>query len=127
MVANNLLIKATEMQILLSQDPLWQKELLDKAPPILWFGNTETEKPKILTLSANPSRSEYLEGYPQKGITYLHKPSKNRFVDLYHNNKSLNDILNDLNLQNDIIEGYNGYFVKNPYNWFTKKMVLKHY
>ena len=32
-----------------------------RCPPILWFGNARSPKPKVLTIGANPSCWEYLD------------------------------------------------------------------
>ena len=40
----------------------WKDELLSLAPPVLWFGNSNNNKAKIITIGANPSRSEFLNG-----------------------------------------------------------------
>jgi len=36
-------------------------------PPILWFGNMESDKPKIVTIGANPSNREF---FSLKGKAY---------------------------------------------------------
>jgi hypothetical protein len=35
----------------------WSHQLLSYAPPVLWFGDINVPKPKIITIGANPSRS----------------------------------------------------------------------
>ncbi|RDW20089.1 hypothetical protein CWR48_05030 [Oceanobacillus arenosus] len=59
-LAIDLLVKAAEKQIELENKPAWKNELIPKAPPVLWFGDTEIDKPKIITIGANPSREEFL-------------------------------------------------------------------
>ena len=59
--ADGLLIEATKKLLSLRQHDDWAKELPRRAPPILWFGNARSQKPKILTIGANPSRWEYLD------------------------------------------------------------------
>lgn len=58
MTIDDLLIEATKKLIQIDGIIDWQNELLSKAPPVLWFGNSKSEKPKILTMGANPSRWE---------------------------------------------------------------------
>lgn len=124
----NLLIEATTKLINLRQQPLWRTELPSRCPPILWFGNTLSGKPKLLTLGANPSRQEYLRDSSDVAIQkvrqtndesllrYLEPPA-NRFRLLSHN-EQLEDILHQKQLRTEIISGYNIYFLGNPYHWF---------
>ncbi|WP_206881764.1 hypothetical protein [Alicyclobacillus mali (ex Roth et al. 2021)] len=111
----------------------WGHELLDRAPPVLWFGNTQSRKPKIVTIGANPSRSEFLklnkkqalkllaDTGDQTKLIYLEPPNENRFRVL-ENNESLQDILQNEALSTEILNSYNFYFKKQPYvKWFGKK------
>ncbi len=59
--ADELLIEATKKLLRLRQKVGWAKELPHRCPPILWFGNARSPKPKVLTIGANPSRWEYLD------------------------------------------------------------------
>ncbi len=123
-----LLIEAVKKNIDLNNNLNWKHELLEKAPPVLWFGDTRTNLPKIITIGANPSREEFLNHHKknaqkminnreQKLLQYLKKP---RFRTLSQT-ESLFDILINVNLQEEIIESYNSYFSNNPYiNWFGK-------
>lgn len=100
----------------------WASELLAKAPPVLWFGNSKSEKPKVLTLGANPSRWEFLDESKMvrpatKSMyekTYL---AQQRFLHLA-DNQQYGDILTDPELRNEILHSYDCYFNKNPYHWF---------
>lgn len=38
------------------------QQLLSFALQVLWFGDIYVPKPKIITIGANPSRSEFLKG-----------------------------------------------------------------
>ena len=84
----------------------WRKVLIPNGsngvvPPIVWFGDTESEKPKVVTIGVNPSDREFCDG---KGNLL----SKSR----------INLSLNIAQLENS----YNKYFNNNPYaNWFGKK------
>ena len=73
-------------------------------PPILWFGNMKSNKPKIVVISANPSSQEYIKGNPrfpsmaQWEQTHI-MPSAER-----------------------LMEDYNAYFKNNPMtSWFGQK------
>lgn len=130
----NLLLKAVEKQFELAKINEWKNELLEKAPPVLWFGNMLSSKPKIVTIGANPSREEFLAIHRTEAekliksnndlinLPYL-QGKKKRFRALKEN-ETLSDVLNNDELQNEIIESYNRYFFKesNPYgSWFGKK------
>jgi hypothetical protein len=119
-----LLQKAIKKQNELSLLNGWKDELLSLAPPVLWFGNNNTNKPKIITIGANPSRSEFLNGNNStlRGISadnvpYLSK-SQQRFYTF-----DKNELTSDLSLQklHEIINSYNNYFTNHPYrSWFGK-------
>jgi hypothetical protein len=128
MSANNLLIESTRKLITLTNIQGWTNELLDKAPPVLWFGNSKSEKPKILTFGANPSRWEFLDQPASKNCQMVKSVYENlyltqsnrRFYQL-DQNSCYSDILGNQKLQNDIIESYDNYFKSgNSYRWFGK-------
>lgn len=84
-------------QTLLGIDAAWQNILMD-VPPVLWFGNMESDKPKIVTIGANPSNREF---YSKTGKKY------NRFS----YTKPYDAVQLDI--------AYNKYFKQNPYKgWF---------
>lgn len=126
--ANTLLVEVTVKLIALRQQPLWQAELPSRCPPILWFGDAQSQKPKLLTLAANPSRQEYLRDSSKDAfykvqqtnddslLSYLEPPS-NRFR-LLAGNEKLENILTQQELRTEIIASYNNYFERNPYRWF---------
>lgn len=128
--AQTLLLEATTKLIELRRHAQWQDELPSRCPPILWFGNTWTAKPKVLTIGANPSRREYLHDPSRKAsqkvqqtgddslLHYLESPY-NRFY-LLNKSEMLSNILTNEVLQRDIIAGYNAYFSRNPYAWFGR-------
>ncbi len=127
MIQNELLIESTNKLIALTKIADWNNELLDKAPPVLWFGNSKSEKPKILTFGANPSRWEFLDKSGKKNwqspliksfyeTKYLNQNSK-RFFHLNHN-QCFADILTCKKLRGDILDSYDRYFMVKPYNWF---------
>ncbi len=128
--ADRLLIEATKKLLWLRQRDGWAKELPNRCPPILWFGNARSQKPKVLTIGANPSRWEYLDNscrrildrFKETGdeslLHYL-EPPRNRFRVLAVAGESVERILADHRLRSEIIQGYNSYFCKNPYQkWF---------
>lgn len=84
----------------------WRKVLIPNGsngvvPPIVWFGDTGSEKPKVVTIGVNPSDREFCDG---KGNLL----SKSR----------INLSFNIVPLENS----YNDYFKNNPYaSWFGKK------
>ena len=86
---------------------------------------------KVLTIGANPSRWEYLadscrrelDRFKESGVEsllcYLDTP---RFRVLDISNESLGLIVEDRGLRCEIIQGYNKYFLANPYQqWFGKE------
>lgn len=112
-----LLIHAVEKQIELLKQNEWKKEIPERCPPILWFGNAETKKHIILTVGANPSRSEYLIDSKKDALKNAHnhdllnywETPKNRFRLLSQTERLVN-IRENKQLQNEIIDGYNHYF-----------------
>ena len=69
-------------------------------PPIVWFGNMNSKKPKIVTIGVNPSNKEFCD---DKGNLLREKRIK-------FSNKI-----------NELTESYNTYFEKKPYTrWFGK-------
>lgn len=127
--ASNLLLKATEKLIELRQNPFWAMELPPRCPPILWFGNKQSAKPKVLTLGANPSRQEYLADSSAQALNkveatgdhsqciYLEEPN-NRFY-LLPDGLPLSAILTSEAHQRAILRAYSTYFDRNPYaRWF---------
>jgi len=105
----DILRKSVIKQIeLLNSSTKWREQLYINAPPILWFGNINAKR-KIITIGANPSRWEVVK----KDMTV-----ENRFRMLL-GSESLDTILYDDKLANEIISGYNSYFSKKPYtSWF---------
>lgn len=129
--ARMLLIHAVKKQLTLRQQDEWKKELPDRCPPILWFGDAKSNKPIVLTVGANPSRKEYLHDSSEEALKKVqnHEPLSyretpdNRFK-LLNPNENLDDILENEQLQQEIIDGYNSYFCrvdsKGKYLAYTK-------
>jgi hypothetical protein len=129
--ADGLLIDATKKLLSLRQQDAWAKELPRRCPPILWFGDARSPKRKVLTIGANPSRWEYLDDSCRRGLDrfkesgdeallcYLDKP---RFRVLRASTESLTGVLADRKLRDEVVQGYNNYFLANPYQkWFGKE------
>ena len=92
-----LINKTIRKQQLLKSNVAW-KSILMNVPPILWFGNMNSDKQKIVTIGANPSDREFCS---KTGTIY------NRFV--------YSTPYNAINLE----KAYNEYFQHNPYRgWF---------
>lgn len=128
---NQVLIESSRKLIESKSYDELKNELLYKAPPVLWFGNLDSNKSKILTIGANPSREEFLSMNSKvakdvitagKSPSYLKGDSKR----LYHLNalKELENIKNNASLRDELIQSYNDYF-KNTgtvySKWFGKK------
>ncbi len=134
--SHQLLIAATQKLIELNDFPDWKNQLMRKAPPILWFGDSNASKSRILTVGANPSRWEFLqrkkgldlsEGKDTYEKAYLERP---RFRVL-NDQETYSEILSNETLRESIINSFNRYFSDsanpskpNPYNWFGSE---KHY
>jgi hypothetical protein len=129
--ADGLLIEATKKLLWLRQQDGWAKELPRRCPPILWFGDAGSPKRKVLTIGANPSRWEYLDRscrraldrFKESGeeslLCYLDKP---RFRVLDASSESLGRVAEDPGLRAEIMQGYNNYFLENPYRrWFGRE------
>lgn len=124
-ITKALLRKAILTQNQLNKIVGWKDELLHLAPPVLWFGTTNNSKPKIITLGANPSRSEFLDGNNTtlKNIKIVDVPYLNRANQRFYTFKK-NEVYdeNDVTKLDKIIESYNNYFTNNPYKkWFGDK------
>ena len=82
---------------------IWPEEFRD-VPPVLWFGDIESSKPKVLVISANPSRPDQPAGNPRIPCSIGWNISK----------------ANIAKLEDD----YNRYFFNNPATqWFGKNNV----
>jgi hypothetical protein len=120
MTAKKLLAESVEKLITLSNHKAWPQELLDKAPPVLWFGDAETKKPKFLTLGANPSGLEFLASQEPDPITHKHVYLLAHRRRLFHLSQEQGylDLL-DGAVQDKVIRSYNEYFrTGNSYRWF---------
>jgi hypothetical protein len=134
MSINDILIESTKKLISLSTENDWINELLNNAPPVLWFGNSISEKPKILTLGANPSRWEFLNKSIRKNSLNIKTEYEKYYLDtakrrIYQLDKyqHYQEILSNFELQNDIIATYNHYFKSgNSYHWFGKNKTNPH-
>ncbi len=85
----------------------WKKELLD-APPILWFGNIDSKKKKIVTIAANPSSHEFDDGE----VRFEIDENWESFPDIEDEKKR--EIIYE-----SFVYSYNKYFTTNPYKgWF---------
>lgn len=119
---SHLLEKALAKQNELLLDERWKNELLKLAPPILWFGDMNNVKDKVVTIGANPSRSEFLNENNRttktksiEELRYLENDKKRFFI--FEQNESLNKL--SFSSMEKIIESYNSYFNKEPYRqWF---------
>jgi hypothetical protein len=119
------LIKSIKKQKELLAKDEWRQQLLSYAPPVLWFGDNNSAKPKIITVGANPSRSEFLDGNKKSieklnysDLKYLNKTKRR----LYHFKNEITSLGKDFPYQ-EIIDSYNQYFHKgsNPYTqWFGR-------
>jgi hypothetical protein len=128
--ANSMLLDATRKLLELHDDPQWAIQLPQRCPPVLWFGNATSSKPKVLTIGANPSRQEFLLDSSVQALEKVlrlsgdqsllsyREPPGNRFR-LLCGRETLADILTSEKLQKQVIDRYNKYFTGNPYTiWF---------
>ena len=127
MTTHELLVESVKKLIEIESLDEWKNELLSKAPPILWFGNSKSIKKKILTIGANPSRWEFLDSKLirsskvnlQKEYYEKYYLSKNRFCHL-NENQDYKDLIVNEELRNQVIKSYDDYFINEPYHWFGK-------
>jgi hypothetical protein len=124
-----MLLEATRKLIELRDNAEWATQLPTRCPPVLWFGNATSSKPKVVTIGANPSRKEFLwdssaqamEKVRRSGDQSLlsyREPPDHRFRVLSANER-LADVLISEELQEEILTSYNTYFAHNPYKaWF---------
>jgi hypothetical protein len=127
--AHALLIEATQKLLDLSVRPNWVPQILARCPPVLWFGNATSTREKVLTLGANPSRSEFLTDSAvrtlrtnrrqgDQSLLVYREPPENRFR-LLSPGETLADIVASKPLRDEIIASYNSYFMRNWYaGWF---------
>ena len=124
--AHDLLMEATRKLMAISAIPEWEHELLDKAPPVLWFGDAASEKPKILSFGANPSRWEFLDERGIKKASLQKQEYESRYLSeekrrFFHLDAAQRwqDILHNTALRTQIINSFNQYFKSgNAYRWF---------
>lgn len=97
----------------LLQSPDWTPELIPRSVPVLWFGDASTARRRIMTLGANPSRSEFLKG---RHGQLLEGDAARFFV------RDDGPVAGQ-NLDLDAIaESFDRYFEKRPYrSWFGKQ------
>ena len=82
---------------------IWKEEFRD-VPPVLWFGDIESSKPKVLVISANPNRPDQPENNPRIPYSNEWKKGGRELAKLE--------------------EDYNEYFFNNPSTkWFGKNNV----
>lgn len=82
------------------------KEFRD-VPPVLWFGDIESSKPKVVVMSANPSNTEYMSAKNP------HIPSAKGWK------------IDKPNIA-ELEEDYDRYFSNNPYtNWFGSNPAVR--
>ena len=114
-----ILIEAIKKNLELWEKSEWKGELIDIAPPVLWFGNFNSPEENVLTIGANPSRCEFLERDNERVCREpLKKP---RFAAL-RGKEDLKSLLGNKKLLEKIIDSYNSYFEVNPYSgWFGIK------
>ena len=127
--AHALLTEATDKLIELRQKPGWDTELPPRFPPLLYSGNARTEKPRVLTVAANPSRREFVEKPSDDTLEEIKRTgdfSKLRFLDTPRSRplteeESLEDLRDDEELQTATLRSNDDYFNTNPYTkWFGK-------
>jgi hypothetical protein len=126
MSTKEILISSTKMLIELSKLDEFEKELHPVFTPIPWFGNISSPKPKIVTIGANPSRSEFLKGgkaFIQKQIDQGQIPEalKPARLETLKGHETLDEILKDDELICRLMSGFNHYFKRGrrPYTqWF---------
>jgi hypothetical protein len=127
--SHSLLVKATRKLLELRSDRAWFIQLPSRCPPVLWFGNGSSPKPKVLTFGANPSRKEFLSDSAAQAIekvrssgdqsllSYLEPPDSR--LRLLTPVERMADILDSESLRDEIIASYNSYFAGKPYKkWF---------
>jgi GMP synthase-like glutamine amidotransferase len=125
--ARGLLRHCIAKQIDLRKNKVWEKQIPPRCPPILCFGDSQAEKPLVATVGANPSRKEYLRQgtldalaaylrLVHEGTQYLEPPYSR--LRLLSPSQSLEQVLHDEQLQDEILDGYDDYFRVNPYRWF---------
>ena len=130
---NDLLITATQKLIDLRNNSEWRNELPQRCPPILWFGDAISQKPRVVTVGANPSRQEYLAESSKKALARQDEKHQSLYLEVPNNRfyilpptAELADILSNTQIQEDILLGYNRYFYHNPYRWFGKNKPMSY-
>ena len=127
--AHRLLVRATGKLLELRTDPQWAEQFPARCPPVLWFGNSASPKPKVLTIGANPSRQEFLGDSAEealKNVRCMGDESLLRYLEPPHHrfrvlrsNETLDEVLRSETLRDQIIASYDGYFRRDPYTkWF---------
>lgn len=98
---------------LIKESEFWRNQINCSTPPIVWFGDLQTEdKPILLTVGINPSWREYHKN--KKSDVLLEK--EERRLNLFRCDDCTPVIEPDR-----LMDGYNNYFRGKPYSWFGKK------
>ena len=115
--STNLLRETLQKRDELYTIPYWHRQIPDKCPPILWFGD-HRRTPKIVTVGLNPSYREFFKTQDDARSLQYYPSSKRRFY-VY----STIDVNNSMSPEstNRVIPSYDEYFKRNPYTkWFGR-------
>lgn len=110
---HDLLTEAISKHDSLLRQEEWRAELIERSVPVLWFGDSTTPRKRIVTLAANPSRSEFLNG---RGGDVLEGKRARFFV------RDTEPVAGEVLDLDAISASFDYYFAKRPYaTWFGKK------
>lgn len=123
--ARKLLRKSIEKQNdLKNEKETWDRDLPDRCPPILWFGESTGGGPAVVTVAANPSHREYFDA-SRSELTSVNSSEEHASLDrpaerrLHVPEQRMKDLREEGTELDGILDGYDAYFERNPYTrWF---------
>lgn len=125
--ARTLLRKSIEKQNdLKDEKETWDRDLPNRCPPVLWFGESTGARPAVVTVAANPSHKEYLKA-SRSELASVNSSAEHSSLEpvaerrLHVPDQRMKDLLEDDAELEGILDGYDAYFERNPYTrWFGK-------
>lgn len=125
--ARTLLRESIEKQNdLKDEKETWDRDLPNRCPPVLWFGESTGGGPAVVTVAANPSHKEYLKA-SRNELASVNTSAEHSSLEpvterrLHVPDHRMKDLREDDAELEGILDGYDAYFERNPYTrWFGK-------
>lgn len=126
---HDLLSECMQKQADLQGKAPWSSQLLNRCPPVLWFGDSTTSAQRIVTIGANPSRQEYLADGGQEAVEKIERAGDQSRLSFLNGDSQrlyrlspgtqMREAAEDSEVLTSVLNGYDEYFEHNPYtSWF---------